>query len=802
LVGLVLALAAAAPAAARGTSEVVITLKQPSLSQAATHDRALASVTMSKGNLDLRSPSSLSYIQLLRREQDTVAARIAAAIPGAWVHWRYAITLNGLAVVVPSGKVAALGRVPGVAKIWSCATYHTSLDRTPQLIGAPVLWGPTLATAGQGMKIAIVDEGVDQTHPFLSPAGFTMPAGYPLGNTSYTTAKVIVARAFAPPSPKWKYANVPFDPVNSEHATHVAGIAAGDNGTQAVGFAGSPILSGIAPGAYIGNYKALTIPTPGVGLDGNAPEITKAIEQAVADGMNVINLSIGEPEIEPARDVVVQALNGAAAAGVVPVVAAGNDFDDFGRGSIGSPGDASGAITVAASSGGRGSAADLIAGFSSSGPTPYSLQLKPDVTAPGLGILSSVPVHVGTWAVFNGTSMATPHVAGAAALLKQQHPSWTVPQVKSALTQTGVIVHGSSATSAEVSPLREGGGRIDLVRANNPLVFAAPSSISFGMLRAGANADVTVALTDAGGGAGTWSVSLSGSGVSTPATVTVPGQLVVHVAIAAGATDSDSAGFVILTRGADVRRIPFWFHVESPQLGPAARTLTKTGTYAGNAAQGQSLVDSYRFPEPPGVPLLSGPEQVFAYKLTQTVANIGARVISTAPGVQVTPRLVRDGDENRLAGYTALPIDLNPYRDLFGRGVPVVGAVLPGRGTYDVVFDTASAAGAGRFTFRFWINDVLPPAVKLVGYTRGTVTLNVADAGSGVDPASLTATVDGQKHDVSLRGTRATIASGPLGRGSHRIVLTASDYQESKNMEDVLRILPNTRTFTGTLKVR
>jgi hypothetical protein len=92
--------------------------------------------------------------------------------------------------------------------------------------------------------------------------------------------------------------------------------------------------------------------------------------------------------------------------------------------------------------------------------------------------------------------------------------------------------------------------------------------------------------------------------------------------------------------------------------------------------------------------------------------------------------------------------------------------------------------------------------VKLVGYKRGAVTLTITDAGSGVDPASLSATVDGKRHDVSLHGTRAVIASGTLGRGNHRLMLIVSDYQESKNMEDVARILPNTRTFTGTLKVR
>src|SRR5207249_3451243 len=110
----------------------------------------------------------------------------------------------------------------------------------------------------------------------------------------------------------------PVDP-DDDHGTHVAGIAAGDAGTRALG----AVLSGVAPHAYIGNYRALTVPTDsGVGKDGNAPEIVAAIEAAVADGMNVINLSIGEPEIEPTRDVVALALDGAAAAGVVPVVSA------------------------------------------------------------------------------------------------------------------------------------------------------------------------------------------------------------------------------------------------------------------------------------------------------------------------------------------------------------------------------------------------------------------------------------------------------------------------------------------------
>ena len=217
--------------------------------------------------------------------------------------------------------------------------------------------------------------------------------------------------------------------------------------------------------------------------------------------MNVINISYGEPEITPSRDVVVQAINGAAAAGVVPVVSAGNDFDALGFGTIGSPATAASAIAVAAAT--KGGA---IAGFSSAGPTPYSLQLKPDVSAPGVSILSSVPAHDGLWDFFDGTSMAAPHVSGAAAVLLQRHPAWTVAQIKSALVLTGNPVHGD--TGREALPTREGGGMIWLPRADQPLVFASPTSISFGYVRRGRARSLRVRLTDAGGGAGAWQVSV------------------------------------------------------------------------------------------------------------------------------------------------------------------------------------------------------------------------------------------------------------------------------------------------------
>ena len=324
--------------------EVVVTLDGPPLAQARMTNGYAA---RTGGRLSLRAASSVAYLQMLAHEQAQVESRIEAAIPSAETHWRYSVVLNGLAVVVPAGEASRLARVPGVAQVYPSVRYRASsltdqptreqgpaLDRTPQQIGAPTLWGPTLSTAGNGIKIGIIDDGLDQSHTFFNPAGFSMPAGFPKGQTAYTTAKVIVARAF--PAPEISYANQskPFDPRFSEHATHVAGIAAGDNGVVAT--TGSRV-SGIAPRAYLGNYKALTVPTPGVGLNGNSPEIAAAIEAAVRDGMDVINLSLGEPEIEPSRDLVVRAINAAADAGVIPAIAAGNDFGDFGHGSVGSP---------------------------------------------------------------------------------------------------------------------------------------------------------------------------------------------------------------------------------------------------------------------------------------------------------------------------------------------------------------------------------------------------------------------------------------------------------------------------------
>jgi len=746
------------------TTEVVVTLKAPPL---ARFGRSLLSARHAR------------YLRQIESAQASLTDRIESTLPDARVRWRYRLVANGLAVVLPRSEVSKLASMPGVAQVWPNVVYRSLATRDDVTqIGAQQLWGSSFETAGNGMKIGIIDDGLDATNPYFDPNGFQYPAGFPRGQTQFTTPKVIVQKTFVPPGSTYKNAGLPFDPSQSFHATHVAGIAAGDFGTSADG----RTISGVAPNAYLGNYKALTTPTPGFGLDGNSAEIAAAIEAAVGDGMNVINLSLGEPEVEPSRDLVVKAIEGAAAAGVVPVIAAGNDFSDFGYGSVSSPGNAPDAITVAAVD-----AQNQIADFSSAGPTPISLEMKPDVAAPGVDILSSLPASQGSFGLLSGTSMAAPHVAGAAALLKDRHPTWTVAQIKSALEQTGDPVHAGNG--AEVSPLREGGGVIDLPRADAPLIFATPTGVSFGRLAPGEQAIRTVALADAGGGAGDWTVAAS-PGVAVVPAVTVPGTLTLTATGAAVA--GDTTGFVVLTRGADTRRIPFWFETSAPKLGEERATaLTRPGTYHGTTVGGKSLVSTYRYPTG-GDRRYAGPERVYRIHVSGTAANAGVVVTSG----NAFPHVTFDGSEDRLAGYTGLPLDLNPYRKSYGTPRKVAGVVLPSAGDYDLVFDTL--AKGGPFTFRWWVNDVTPPRLRLKSL-RKAIVVSATDAGAGVDPASIVATLDG-------RTVAAHYASGAITiharKGRHALVLRVADYQETKNMEDVPPILPNTATLRAAVTVR
>jgi hypothetical protein len=168
--------------------------------------------------------------------------------------------------------------------------------------------------------------------------------------------------------------------------------------------------------------------------------------------------------------------------------------------------------------------------------------------------------------------------------------------------------------------------------------------------------------------------------------------------------------------------------------------------------------------------------------------------------------MVTAGDENRMTGTAGLPINIDPYRDAYAVNEGVAGVELPAAGSYDAVFDTPSGGHPGPFRFRFWVNDTKPPTVRLVGARVATgkpITVRITDAGSGVDPHVLVATLDGKSATTSFDPVKGllTISTEAVAPGTHELAIQASDYQEAKNMESTGPVLPNTRFFKATVRV-
>ena len=258
------------------------------------------------------------------------------------------------------------------------------------------------------MKIAIIDDGIDYRHPSSTRRATRCRPGFRRARSPHDRKgdrrQVVLPLSAAP------LREPPHNPDASDHATHVAGIAAGNHGTQILLGGGRTTLSGVAPRAYLGNYRVLTVPTvSNVGLDGNSPEIAAAIEAAVQDGMDVINLSIGEPEIPPSRDLVVRAIDGASAAGVVSTISAGNDFEAFDAAWSRRPD-----LRRRRSRSARRPSADAGGLLPPRARRPCRFA-SPEVSAPGVDMPSAAPNRKGQWEQMSGTSMAAPHVAGDAA---------------------------------------------------------------------------------------------------------------------------------------------------------------------------------------------------------------------------------------------------------------------------------------------------------------------------------------------------------------------------------------------------
>ena len=646
--------------------------------------------------IDFNSQGVRSYRAQLNQTRNEFKRWLRSNAPGARVTSEYDVSLNAVAVQLNGTPLATIAAAPMVQSAEYNALYHPNLSESYKIINAMGAWTAAggRANAGSGIKIGDIDTGIDNTHPFFDPTGFSYPAGFPKCDAAdsashhqdqdckYVSPKVIVAKVFYN---KAHQQGLDAQAIQ-DHGTHTAGIAAGVTGKTAIAN-GVEIddMSGIAPGAWLGNYNVF----PGGVLDARSEDILNAVDQAIEDGMDVLNLSLGGG-YHGNNDLLAIGLDNAVDAGVVVAVAAGNSGP--GQGTLESPGRARKIITVAASTnrhfvgqpftypagGGTtigaavgdfdplpaatftlfdthsdgctsvdpaaaGSVAiidrggcvfsqkvanakaagaigvviinnvagdptamartagfdddlpavmiskndgaalraanppdasalatfqefitpnqDILAGFSSQGPTLVDFAVKPDVTSVGVNVLSSITC-VGTgfpctttgdgtdapWAFFSGTSMATPHIAGSAAVLLQLHSDWSPAQVKSALVNRADLVIKDAITGMhDVGPTAQGTGRENLSVAADATTWMDPVSASFGRVTVGRGSSVTITLHNPTGTPQTFAVSklkftpstfgntvplaynagditMGDDRISVPASVTVPAQ--------------------------------------------------------------------------------------------------------------------------------------------------------------------------------------------------------------------------------------------------------------------------------------
>jgi minor extracellular serine protease Vpr len=642
--------------------------------------------------VDFNSNTVKSYRAQLSALRNDFKQWLQANAPKAKITGSWDLALNAVSVQLNGTSLTLLATATQVNRVEYEGVYHLLDDNDPDLsiIHAQQAWQQAggAANAGRGVRIAIVDTGIDISHPCFSDAGY--PSQTQLGDTHFTNNKVIVAKVFNNKAGSRGYTAEALQ----DHGTHVAGTAACDLDTSASvdGVVLPYAMSGVAPAALLGNYNIF----PGDVLDSRSEDILNALETAYSDGMDVANLSLGG-NAHGSQDLLTVAIDDLDQANMVVAVAAGNSGP--GHFTVESPGSAARALTAGASSvphfigtpltwnsnssglasgdfamvsadltapfavvtgaiGGLGDACaslpagsltgeiavisrgtctfsqkirnaqaagavaavvvnnvagdpiamgedgtanqptipaymasladraalaasdgasatisatlsyiatsnvDIMAGFSSQGPTDVDFRVKPDVVAPGVNVLSSIPHQFCAappcFAFFQGTSMATPHLAGSAAVLRGQHPSWDASDIRSAIVNSadeGVLKDSVTGASVVTDPNIIGAGRENLLSAADAVVALGPISTSFGSIpkNSGTTKSNQVTVRNLSGTAKIFSFSTEGggSGVSysvTPASITLAaggsGSIAVSMIADKGAAPGDHPGML------------------------------------------------------------------------------------------------------------------------------------------------------------------------------------------------------------------------------------------------------------------
>jgi len=277
----------------------------------------------------------------VRLEQAAVRARLERR--GARIAGSVDTVANALFVHMPAARVARLRSVRGVRRVLPERTYQLTLDHALPLHKVPQAWSLGGAyPRGEGVKIGMIDTGIQITHPGFKDTGFRAPPGFPLVNaasdTAFTNQKVIVARSYVQCLQNRDPDTSAQDDLG--HGTSTAMTAAGVENTGPLA-----TITGVAPLAYLGNYKVFG--SPGVNNEADSCAVDSAVNDAVNDGMDVINLSLGfVPAPRADGDIEVQVIENAVSMGVIVVISAGNAGPD--PNTIGSPGTAPDAITMGA----------------------------------------------------------------------------------------------------------------------------------------------------------------------------------------------------------------------------------------------------------------------------------------------------------------------------------------------------------------------------------------------------------------------------------------------------------------------
>lgn len=356
----------------------------------------------------------------------TYDPKARTTVPGGAERTRSLPSIRGAAVDADKGRTfwKAMTRQAGIGKVWLDGRVEADMAGSNAQIGTPKAWEAGLT--GKGVTVAVLDTGVDTSHPDL--------AGRVSQTKSFIDGQEVADR--------------------NGHGTHVTSTVGG------TGAASDGKEKGVAPEATLAVGKVLSDQG-----SGSESQIIAGMEWAARDvHAKVISMSLGSTEPSDGTDPMAAAVDTLSEeTGALFVIAAGNTGA---RSSIGSPGAADSALTV-----GAVDSNDDAAYFTSAGPRYGDNALKPDLSAPGVGILAARSQLVsgsGYYTSMSGTSMATPHVAGVAALLAQEHPDWTGARLKDALMST--------SKQLDASAYQLGSGRVSVPDAVDAKITATGSA--------------------------------------------------------------------------------------------------------------------------------------------------------------------------------------------------------------------------------------------------------------------------------------------------------------------------------------